>query len=264
MRQKASFAFSVVRSVARGRAAGAPGGRRDMPNLLPNWSQTLPWDMGVIHLRAAGRLTWGIILLVIGMAFVFTLLRPPLRTRPFPTAVGVALFPVIIVVGLVIAKVATPIQRGVIWLTFLALIGHGLMMVATRTPRDPERRATWAECMAGSVAAFALFTLGYATVPSEWLNFANGPLGWGDNTKFVFTSHMPIFGLSFLPNYPFNFDFPALRDIVVTVIYGAVLTINVIAFVKWQTRLKVEKAEPDTGQAPVRRSRFGRPLRVKA
>ncbi len=235
-----------------------------MPTLLPNWSQTLPWDMGEIHLRAAGRLATGVLLLTLGLILVFAVLKPPTRTRPFPAVIGVAMYPVIIVVGLVIAKLATGIQRGVIWLTILALVGHTLLMIATRKPRDPERKATWAECMAGSVACFALFTLGYATVPSEWLNYANGPLGWGDNTKFVFTSHMPILGLSFLGNYPFNFDFPALRDIVVTVIYGAVLTINVLAFVKWQSRLKVEAATADTENAPVRRSRFGRPLRARA
>ena len=98
-------------------------------------------------------------------------------------------------------------------------------------------------CMAGSVAAFVLMTLAYATVPSEWLNFANGPLGWGDNTKFVFTSHQHILGLSFLGNYPTNFDFPAVRDIVVTLIYGAVLTINVLyPFDVWNA----ERAEAAT------------------
>ena len=65
----------------------------------------------------------------------------------------------------------------------------------------------------------------------------------------------------FLPwNWPFHFDFPALRDIIVTMIYVVVVALNVKLFVMWQHRLEV-KPEAEPGVEPERRSRFGRPLR---
>jgi hypothetical protein len=234
-----------------------------MPNLLPNWSQTLPWGLGEFHLRVAGRLTWATLFFVVGMALVFALLEPPILKRPFPDAIGVALFPAIVVVGLVLAKMFPSVQRTIVWLALGALVLHGLSMVASRRPRDPERTTTWVEAFVGAVGTFALFTLGYAIVPSEWLTYANSGLGWGDNTKFVFTSHQAILGLSFLPNYPFNLDFPALRDIAVTVIYVVVLGANLLVFSKWQKRFEV-KPTPDPADQPTRRSRFGRPLRAQA
>jgi hypothetical protein len=231
-----------------------------MPNLLPNWTQTLPWDMGDVNLRQAGRLIWGILLLGVGLAFFITLLRAPRARRPFPTAVGIAIFPGIVVVGLVLGKLIPSLQRTIVWIALLALVLHGLGMVASRKPRDPELPSTWAECFAGAVGVFAMFVLGYAVIPSEWLNYANARLNWGDNTKFVFTSHMKIFGILGV-HYPFNLDFPALRDIVVTMIYVVVLGVNLKLWVMWQHRNDV-KPEPAEGEGAVaRRSRFGRPLR---
>jgi hypothetical protein len=232
-----------------------------MPNLLPDWALTLPWDLGEIHLRAAGRLFWSSVLLVIGLAFVVALIKPPVLKRPFPTAVGIALFPAIVIGGLVAGKLLPSIQRGIVWLWLLALVGHAFLMVISRVPREPKRSATWVECFTGAVAVFALMTVAYAIVPHEWLDYANKGLNWGDNTKFIFNSHEPILGIGGLPNYPFNFDFPALRDIVVTLIYGAVLTANLVLFVRWQQRFDVK---PAAAEAPMRRSRFGRPLRAKA
>lgn len=232
-----------------------------MPNLLPAWTLTLPWGLGDWHLRASGRMVWGILLLVVGLAFVMALIKPPVAKRPFPTPVGIALFPIIVIGALVLGNLIPDVQRGIVWLMLGALVLHGLLMVASRTPRDPERKATWAECFAGALGTFALFTVGYAVIPSEWLTFANSGLEWGDNTKFVFTSHEAILGLSFLPNYPFNLDFPALRDIVVTVIYVVILGANIKMFSMWQKRNEV-KAEPTETEAAPARSRFGRPLRA--
>jgi len=61
-------------------------------------------------------------------------------------------------------------------------------------------------------------------------------------------------------HYPFSFDFPAMRDIVVTMIYGVVLITNLKLWIMWQKRFEV-KAESTPETAPERRSRFGRPLR---
>lgn len=229
-----------------------------MPNLLPDWHLTLPWDLGLFDLRAAGRLVWATLLLVIGIAFVITLLKPPALKRPFPKQVGFALFPVIIIVGLVLGKLIPDFQRSIVWLTLAAVVAHALLMVASREPRDPARECTWSEAFAGALGIFALFAVGYAIVPHEWLTFANAQLGWGDNTKFVFKSNQDIFGL--LPvHYPFNLDFPAIRDIAVTMIYVVVLTTNLKFWVMWQKRHEVAP-EPAEGDVPAKRSRFGRPL----
>ena len=224
-----------------------------MPNLLPDW---LPW------IRPAGRLIWGSMALVVGLLFVFVLLKRPLLRRPFPDRVGYLAFPVILGVGILAARLLTSVQTLVVWATAVALLVHGLLMVASSKGRDPDEPATWAESFAGAVAVFALFIVGYAIVPSEWLNYANAYLQWGDTTKFVFTSHENILGL-FPVHYPFNLDFPALRDIVVTGIYLVMIGVTLKLWVMWQHRHEVKEAPAEAGEAPARRSRFGRPLRVR-
>jgi hypothetical protein len=229
-----------------------------MPNLLPDWTLTLPWDLGDWSLRASGRLLWAIFLFAIGIGIVFTLMRPPQLKRPFSTKVGVALFFVIIAGTLVVGKLIPSVQRSIVWLGIFVFLAHTFMMIASRKPRDPDVPATWAECIAGAVAVFALMALGYAIIPHEWLTFANAQLEWGDSSKFVFTSRMDILG--FIPiHYPFSLDYPAVRDIVVTMIYVVVLGLNIFLFSKWQKRNEVPA---EAAEEPVRRSRFGRPLRA--
>lgn len=229
-----------------------------MPNLLPDWTLTLPWGLGDFAVRPAGRLIWFSILLVYGIAIVVALIRPPVLKRPFPDAVGYALIPAIIVGGLVLGKVVSPLQRTIILAAIAALAAHVFMLVLSRKPRDSERPTTWAEAFAGAVGVFALFLLAYAIVPHEWLTFADAQLEWGDSAKFVWQANDPILGLFW--EYKFNFDYPALRDIVVTGIYVILLGLNVKLWVMWQRRHEV-KAAPDVAAAPARRSRFGRPLR---
>src|SRR6188474_2535896 len=159
-----------------------------MPNLLPDWTLTLPGDLGEFTLREAGRLIWFTAITIIGITIVMLLMRPPLLKRPFSTRVGVALFFVIIAGGLILGKLLSDFQNTIFLLMLLALVGHMLLMIASRNPRDPEQPATWAECFAGATGVFALMTLAYAIVPHEWLTFANASLEWGDSTKFVFTS----------------------------------------------------------------------------
>jgi hypothetical protein len=230
-----------------------------MPNLLPDWTLTLPWDLGDWNLRASGRLVWSVFLLVVGIAIAFALMRPPHLKRPFSTAVGIALFPAIIVGTLIVGKIFPSIQRGIVWVGIFVFLAHLFMMIASRKPRDPQEPATWAECIVGAVGVFALMTLAYAIVPHEWLTFANAQLQWGDSSKFVFQSNQDILG--FIPiHYPFAMNYPAVRDIVVTLIYVAVLGLNLFMFAKWQKRNEVP-AEPVEG-APEKKSRFGRPLRA--
>ena len=221
-----------------------------MPNLLPDW---YAW------IRPAGRLIWSSGITVVGVAFIVALMKPPRLRRPFSTGVGVGLFAVIILGGLLLAKFVEPAQVAIVWLTLAALVAHGLLMVVSRPPRAADRKATWAEAFAGAVAVFALLTLAYAIVPHEWLTFANSYLGWGDNTAFLFRSNQEM--LFFGRDWPFSFDYPALRDIAVTLIYVIVLGANLKMWVMWQQRHATKAAPVETEAAESRRSRFGRPLR---
>jgi hypothetical protein len=224
-----------------------------MPNLLPDW---LPW------IRPAGRLLWGIIALTIGMTFFVALLKRPVGKRPVPDRVLYAAFPVILVVGIFAARFLPSVQTVMVWATALAVISLGVFLVATSKGRDPEDPATWAECFAGAVGVFALFILGFAIIPSEWLNYANSYLLWGDTTKFVIKSSESIW---FLPiHWPTNFDYPSMRDTVAALIYVVMLGVDLKLWVMWQRRHEVKQA-PAAGVAgtPARRSRFGRPVRVQ-
>jgi hypothetical protein len=231
-----------------------------MPNLLPDWTLTLPWDLGDWNVRASGRLIWSVILLIVGVAIVVTMIKQPGVKRPFPSWVGYLLFPVIIVGTLVLGALIPSLQRTIILAGMGVLAAHTLLMVASRKERDyTEEPATWAECILGAVGTFALMALAYAIIPHEWLTFANADLEWGDSSKFVFTSNMDILG--FIPiHYPFALDYPALRDIVVTLIYVVFLGLNLKLFVMWQHRNDVADESAET--APSRLSRFGRPLRA--
>jgi hypothetical protein len=160
-----------------------------MPNLIPDW---LPW------MRPAGRLIWGVSLLIIGLIIVAVLMRRP----------------------------------------------------------KPDRPATWAECMAGAVGLFALMTLAFAIIPSEWINFADKYLQWG-TTKFLVHSGQKILFVKF----PFDINYKAISDIIATGIYIVGFGFALYLFSAWQKRGQ-EKA--DAGEAKPRTSRFGRPLRRRA
>jgi hypothetical protein len=233
-----------------------------MPNLLPDW---LPW----IH--PAGRLIWASLITLVGIAFVVALIKPPRLTRPFSTRTGVAIFFIVPVVGYIIAVLIPAdadianwkLDAIIVDLVLLILTAHAMLMVLSRKPRDPNQETTWTEAFGGALGTFALMALAYAVVPHEWLTYANSYLPWGDSTNFIFRSTDKM--LWVLPwHYPFDFNFPALRDIVVTMIYVIFLGINLKLFVMWQKRNEVKAVPEPVEGAPARRSRFGRPLRAKA
>ena len=155
-----------------------------MPNLIPDWH----W------MRPAGRLIWALILVAIGLAIIFWLMR---RSKP-------------------------------------------------------NRPATWAECMAGAVGVFAMFTLVYAIVPHEWITFSDKYLQW-DTTHFVVKS-----GQNFgIVKFPFDINKQAVRDVIAATIYIVFFGLNLFLFSKWQKRGQVDETATQTPKV----SRFGRPLR---
>src|SRR5581483_9500447 len=148
-------------------------------------------------------------------------------------------------------------------LVLVAVTAHAMLMVLSRRPRDPNAETTWVEAFGGAIGVFAILLLAYAVVPHEWLTYANSYLQWGDSSKFIFRSTEDM--LWILPwHWPFDFNYPALRDIVVTGIYLLFLGLNLKMWVMWQKRHEVGEAPAPVEGAPARRSRFGRPLRAKA
>ncbi len=229
-----------------------------MPNLLPDW---LPW------IQPAGRLIWSTLMLIVGLAFVFVLMKPPLIKRPFPDRVGYALYGLVPIVAYIVAVLLPDdanlwdweLDAIIVNVVLVFLVAHSLLLVASRKPQPADHQASWAACFAGAVAVFALMTLAYGIVPHEWMTFANGYLQWGDTSKFLFQSNQDM--LIFPWSWPFSMDYPALRDIVVSGIYVVLLGLNVMLFVKWQSRNTVPDAAPAPDTAPAKRSRFGRPVR---
>ena len=138
-----------------------------------------------------------------------------------------------------------------IWALLLFLIGLVVVFTLLRRPK-PDRPATWAECMAGAVGVFAMFTLAYAIIPHEWITFSDKYLHW-DTTHFVVRSAQKVTFVRF----PFDINQQAVRDIIVATIYIVFFSLNLFLFVKWQERGKVDERATDTPKV----SRFGRPLR---
>jgi lysylphosphatidylglycerol synthetase-like protein (DUF2156 family) len=219
-----------------------------MPNLMPDWQD---W------IRPAGRLLWSLLLTGVGLAFVLALIRPPLERKIVTTRQAVLGSVVVLVVGILAARVVNGLQTVMIWLTLGALFAIAMAAVVSRTPRSPDQQATWAEAMAGATAVFALFTLAYGVVPHEWLTYANSYLNMSTD-RFVKWPPWPFYDTVKLP-------FSAVRDAVAALIYVVVIGINIVLWVRWQQRLQPRpEPAPATEDATVlRTSRFGRPLKAR-
>jgi len=110
--------------------------------------------------------------------------------------------------------------------------------------------------MGGAVGVFALMTLAYAVIPSEYINFSDKYLQW-DTTHFVFRTHQDMFGLGIV-DWPFSMNKQAVRDIIVVGIYVVLFGLNLYLFSQWQKR---GKADESMAEEKPKVSRFGRPLR---
>ena len=147
-----------------------------------------------------------------------------------------------------------------IWATILFTIGIVIAFVWTRKPK-PAEPSTWAKTIAGAMLVWAMMTLGYGTIPHEWLTFANSYLNFNTATWLMRRNRI------------IHFDIPrsAVVDIGVTTIYGIVLVLQVWLFIRWQKRPVAEAAaettevetEEETG-GPLSRLRRRRDKRVSA
>ena len=133
-----------------------------------------------------------------------------------------------------------------------ALLGNiAIVMYSKR--RAPGRYLTWGEAMLAAVFAFLMFNLWYGVVPHQWITLADNEWGWRSD-RILFGP-----GDIFEPNrfLPITISYQALRDIIVTLIYGAGLTLHVFHWVQWNNRTK-----PKPEIVPT--TTYGRPLARKA
>ena len=212
-----------------------------MPHLLPDW-QTF--------IRPAGRLIWSLLLTGVGLAFVVALLLPPRPKKIVTKGPALAGALGVLVIGIVAARIISPLQVLIVWLTMAGVVAVALAGVVSRDPREPGTPVTWAEAMLGSVAVFALFALAYGVVPHEWLTFANSYLNMASDR---YIAH-PLDRLIKLP-------YSAIRDSIAAGIYIVFFGANLALWGMWQRRLtpKPEAAATDAPE-PAGTSRFGRPL----
>ena len=147
-----------------------------------------------------------------------------------------------------------------IWATLIFAIG---LIIAFRLTKKPKRAepATWAQTILGAMGVWAMMAMGYGTIPHEWLTFSNSYLNFNTAT-FLMQKNRFIH---------FDITRSVVGDIGVSVIYGLVLTLQVIMFARWQKRpvLDPEAAhdaaqESEGGGGTLSRLRRRREKRVSA
>jgi hypothetical protein len=130
------------------------------------------------------------------------------------------------------------------------LMTLGIVWVGKRRP--PGTPLTWGEAMVASVYVFFLLFWAYGVVPHLWLAWADNELRWRPD-KLLFGPGNILKPQAEDGWLPLTITYQTLRDIIATVIYGAMLTANAAGFVLWQKRGK-------STAVAVERSEYGRPL----
>ncbi len=160
------------------------------------------------------------------------------------------------------------------WLRKAARLLYGIVLFAIgcvaaslviRTPKRSDEPPTWAQCVLGAMFVWVMFALGYGVIPHEWLTFGNSYLNF-DSASFVLHKNRIV---------PFAITRDKLIDVGAALIYGVVLTINVMFFAAWQKRKVAEPVAEGTEAEPgpitggtifsrlrraKRTSAFGRPV----
>jgi hypothetical protein len=130
------------------------------------------------------------------------------------------------------------------------LMTLGIVWKAKRRPVGTP--LTWGEAMAASVYVFFLLFWIYGVVPHLWLAWADNELRWRPD-KLLFGPGDILKPRAQDGWLPFTLTYQTVRDIIATLIYGAMLTGNAAAIVLWQKRGK-------KAAAAIERSEYGRPL----
>jgi hypothetical protein len=163
---------------------------------------------------------------------------------------------------------AQPAGR-LIWAVLLFVVIMAAIIFVAHRPK-PIEPPTWAQCMAGAVFTFAVFLLGYAVIPHEWIVFAGSYLRW-NASKFLVRSGQKICtrnGGVCTPVHWLNFDInlQAVNDAIAALIYVVMLGLNIYVFSIWQKRpTRAEAAAEATGEEKVvGTSAYGRPVTARS
>lgn len=142
-----------------------------------------------------------------------------------------------------------------------ALAGSQIIVIGLAIALILGRRMTWALASFAAFLTFFELVMFMGTVPSEWLNLAQGPLGWTEQNIAFPREHHPQFlqdawRILFLNNN-IQISWGFIKDFVSVNLNMAVLTFAIVIAWKFQDWSKPLEDEAP-GEAPV--SPYGRPL----
>jgi hypothetical protein len=141
---------------------------------------------------------------------------------------------------------------------FLLSSGLALLVIPYSKRRPKDQKATWGECMLGSMLAFGLMLVAFGIAPDRWIAHSDNELGWGATNivygPFDILKPTPLGGAW----NPITIPYQAIRDIVVVLIHVWYFGLIIFLWGKWQKR---GEAKPGTEVAT---SSYGRPLVKKA
>jgi hypothetical protein len=129
------------------------------------------------------------------------------------------------------------------------VVGIGLCMAIGRR-RPPGTPLTWGQAMAAAVLVFGIMLVAYGIIPNQWLKWADNELLW--------RSDRILYKVKFFGRGQIMISYQALRDIIVTGIYVAMLGLHIVLWTAWQKRGR----KPATDVTPT--SAYGRPLAREA
>ncbi|MET0727995.1 MAG: hypothetical protein ABWZ76_06820 [Acidimicrobiales bacterium] len=134
----------------------------------------------------------------------------------------------------------------------MAIAGDVAVLLYSKR-RKPGAPLSWGEAMAAAVFAFLIMNLWYGVVPHQWITLADNEWKWRSDRIL----HGPF--NVFEPDrfQPLTITYQAMRDIVVTLIYGVALGLHVFHWAQWQDRAKVKPEIVPT-------TTYGRPLARKS
>lgn len=158
------------------------------------------------------------------------------------------------------------------------IIVAGVFFMARRRP--PGQPLTWGEAFVAACWVFFGFILAYGLIPHYWLQWADSELSWRqdktgiplgplgaiwDGKKGEALFFIPVEkglawpeGITFFGRGRILLNAEHIRDVVATVIYGAMIAVQFVLWAFWQKRGKVAKQRAE--REALTTSAYGRPL----